>query len=277
MLSAIRTRITPGTVIATIALVFAMTGGAYAARHYLITSTKQISPKVLNALKGKPGKPGAAGANGAAGTPGPAGPAGPQGPGGAAGTGAPGAEGKPGTNGKSVIAAEEKKGGPNCKKEGGASFEVEGSGKKTFACNGTTGFTRTLPSGETETGVWSVSFPSVTVEDNYGAPLSFSIPLAEPLGGGAVHFVTTEEQEKGTAPEACPGLVAEPAATPGNLCVYQGATIAEGGTAFHALSITPPNEIDPGAGISGAIAYVGFEGTTTEADQAQGSWAVTAP
>jgi hypothetical protein len=28
----------------TIALVFAMSGGAYAANHFLITSTKQISP-----------------------------------------------------------------------------------------------------------------------------------------------------------------------------------------------------------------------------------------
>src|SRR5450759_3972001 len=90
MFSAIRTRIhlTPSTVIATLALVFAMTGGAYAASKYLITSTKQISPKVLKSLKGKAGKPGANGAQGLAGA------AGPQGPGGAAGAkGAPGAAG----------------------------------------------------------------------------------------------------------------------------------------------------------------------------------------
>ena len=29
------------------------------------------------------------------------------------------------------------------------------AGKTTLVCNGQTGFTETLPSGETETGVWS--------------------------------------------------------------------------------------------------------------------------
>jgi len=69
-------------VVATMALVFAMGGSAVAARHYLITSTGQISPRVLSALKaarvtgkegpagkeGAPGKEGAAGKNGANGT-----------------------------------------------------------------------------------------------------------------------------------------------------------------------------------------------------------------
>ena len=69
MLSALRKRLhlTPGTVIATLALVFAMTGGAYAAGKYVITSTKQISPKVLKSLKGATGKAGATGATGATG------------------------------------------------------------------------------------------------------------------------------------------------------------------------------------------------------------------
>jgi hypothetical protein len=79
MFTAVRSRITPTSLVAVAALVFAMSGGAYAAGHFLITSTKQISPKVLKALKGKPGANGASGANGATGPAGAAGGAGPAG------------------------------------------------------------------------------------------------------------------------------------------------------------------------------------------------------
>src|SRR5437870_10064689 len=47
--------------LATLALVFAMSGGALAAHHYLINSTKQISPKVLKKIEGGHGSTGAAG------------------------------------------------------------------------------------------------------------------------------------------------------------------------------------------------------------------------
>jgi hypothetical protein len=63
-------------VVATLALVFAMSGGALAAKHYLINSTKQINPKVLKSLKGNTG---AAGAPGAQGKEGPSGKEGSQG------------------------------------------------------------------------------------------------------------------------------------------------------------------------------------------------------
>ena len=67
MLSAIRRRFTYANVAMTLALVFAMSGGAYAANKYLITSTRQISPKVLKALRGASGAKGTSGAPGAAG------------------------------------------------------------------------------------------------------------------------------------------------------------------------------------------------------------------
>lgn len=70
-------------VAATLALLFAMSGGALAANHYLISSTRQISPKVLKKLKGARGPAGAAGA---AGLPGAA--------------GSPGLKGAKGTNGE---------------------------------------------------------------------------------------------------------------------------------------------------------------------------------
>jgi hypothetical protein len=85
VLSRLRPRLTYANVAATLALVFAMGGSAVAATHYLITSTKQISPKVLKELKvaGKPGPAGATGASGAGGA-----------------QGAPGANGTNGTNGE---------------------------------------------------------------------------------------------------------------------------------------------------------------------------------
>jgi hypothetical protein len=72
-------------VTATLALFFAMGGGALAAKPYVVNSTKQINPKVLKALRGKGGPIGPAGSAGAIG---------PQGKEG--GVGKEGKEGKPG-------------------------------------------------------------------------------------------------------------------------------------------------------------------------------------
>src|SRR5579862_4067412 len=126
-----RIRVTPATVIAGLALVFAMSGGAYAAKKYLITSTKQISPSVLKALQGKAG---AAGAQGAAGPAGPVGPAGPAGKDGANGTN--GANGKDGVAGKDGATGKTGTTGPAGK---------EGS---PWTAGGT------LPSEATETGTF---------------------------------------------------------------------------------------------------------------------------
>lgn len=46
-----RRHLSYANVVATVALVFAMSGGALAAAHYLITSTSQIKPSVLRTLK----------------------------------------------------------------------------------------------------------------------------------------------------------------------------------------------------------------------------------
>jgi hypothetical protein len=68
-----RKRITYANVAATMALVFSMSGGALAAKHYLVSSTKQISPKVLKKLKGNTGKTGLTGKEGPTGKEGSAG------------------------------------------------------------------------------------------------------------------------------------------------------------------------------------------------------------
>ncbi len=87
----IRRQLSYANVAATLALVFAMSGGALAASHYVITKTGQISPKVRKALKGQRGATG---------------PAGPQGKEGASGKeGATGKEGKEGAEGKAGASA----------------------------------------------------------------------------------------------------------------------------------------------------------------------------
>jgi hypothetical protein len=90
-------RVNYANVTATLALVFSMSGGALAANHYLITSTKQISPKLLKKLKGKTGATGVAGLQGKEGVPGKEGKEGKEGKGGAGG--AAGKEGKEGPRG----------------------------------------------------------------------------------------------------------------------------------------------------------------------------------
>ena len=79
MFSSGKRHVSYANVVATLALVFAMSGGALAAKHYLVSSTKQISPKVLKKLKGKTGKTGKTGATGPAGPQGAAGPQGKEG------------------------------------------------------------------------------------------------------------------------------------------------------------------------------------------------------
>ncbi|HEX5309669.1 MAG TPA: hypothetical protein VFW38_11380 [Solirubrobacteraceae bacterium] len=166
----------------TIALVFAMTGGAYAAKKYLITSTKQISPKVLKALKGAAGRTGAAG---------PVGPSGKDG-----GQGSQGVEGKEGktgaagTTGKDGVTGKE---GPTGK--AGSPWTAGG----------------TLPQGQTESGTWA--YRGSTTNGDVGTDaISYVIPLT---AAPEVEFVYAKAT--GTS---CKGSASAPTAPEGFLCVY---------------------------------------------------------
>jgi hypothetical protein len=273
MFSMIRKRFTYANVAVTVALVFAMSGGAYAASKYVITSTKQISPKVLKSLKGAKGANGANGANGAAGLTGPAGPGGPVGPGGAKGeTGASGGEGKAGVSvtSKEVTA-------PACtNKEGGSEFTAGST--KTFACNGKAGSPWTaggLPKGASEMGEWSVTQSGeVTVTTT----ISFTVPLAAALPAANVHFIGEGEGEGEKSPAAaiiskeCEGTYKAPKAASGNLCVFTNILInatlgsAVGGEGLHGFG---------GNGADRSGAQLEFLVTAKGLVLANGSWVVT--
>jgi hypothetical protein len=259
-----RMRVSPATVVAGLALVFAMTGGAYAAKRYLITSTKQISPSVLKALQGKVG---AAGAEGLAGVVGPQGAPGPRGD--------AGVEGKEGSQGPT---------GPK-----GATGAAGKSGK-----NGTTGFTESLPSEDTETGSWG--YGKTETPGRINVPISFNIPLEHALSFKNVHFIYTNGEElligenaeedlivEQVPSQECKGTAAEPTAQPGNLCVY--ATVMTGALAeiepFTAgIKVTSSEIGNPGGAGGGGAGKTGAHISITlytGATEGWGTWAVTAP
>lgn len=240
MLRGNRKRANPATVLSALALIFAMTGGAYAAGRYVITSAKQIKPSVLRQLKGK------------AGARGPAGPAGVAGPAGAAGSAAVGKEGpagKEGTPGKDGARGETGPRGPQ-----GEPWVPDG----------------TLPSGAAETGVWGLSkLSALPGLGQVHIPISFTIPLAAPLDGNHVHVI--EEGEEGAAGKGCGGGSSkEPTAEPGNLCVYIANQSNAGASAFALQNMEIEEE---GAGKTGAD----LQGLTLEeGSAARGEWVVRA-
>ncbi len=275
-----RPRLTYANVVATLALLFAMSGGALAASKYLITNTKQIKPSVLAQLKGKTGK------NGTPGTQGLTGPAGTQGPAGA--NGKDGTPGTPGTNGTSVTSVKLSKGNKECP-EGGSEFTAAG-GSKTFACNGAAGsgagFPKELPEKSTETGTWLMrSSETVTEGEFYYAPISFSIPLESSLAESKVFFVPPEQK----IAKACEGTAADPEAAAGDLCVYVTtlSNFAPPPTELLPTPILNPgvlvgNEGSSGAGRTGALIVLQSKGiipqggTAVPAENpAFGTWAVT--
>ncbi len=266
MVSMLRRNLNAPTLIAIVALVFAMVGGAVAAN--------SSGGEKAEASAGERGLRGPKGPRGARG---PAGPAGPQGPAGA--PGAPGAKGDPGAagaNGVSPVGTAFNGVKGDCN-EGGVEFK---GANTTVACNGVdgeTGFTEVLPEGKTETGIWSV----LVNEGEVGiTPVSFNIPLL-----AAPDPVLVKQGEDGTA-NGCPGLVnGTPQADPGKLCVYVNSVIGSledepnGDPPVNEFSFVNPT-IQLGSGPE-AAAPSGVLIQTSVCETAPcvdwGTWAVTAP
>ncbi len=130
----------------------------------------------------------------------------------------PGAPGKDGTSVSNTVEPP----GANCA-EGGSKFIASGT---TYACNGLNGSAGggTLPSGETETGIWGIGLggaPGTPGTANF--PISFPIPLEE---APIPTLVNANEESKPGCPGRGGGTFSEgyeptiPQADPGRLCVY---------------------------------------------------------
>ncbi len=290
----IKKHINPATILALAALVFAITGGAYAASGSggsgngggnSAGNASHATAYVAKAKKksktpaGKPGPRGPAGPAGPAGAPGPAGPAGPTGP--AGGAGAKGETGPTGPTGPQ---------GPEGKK--GETGPKGSEGKAGVIHPGNpVGSPEPLPENATETGVWAVAGLE-SASDLAQAAISFTIPLSNPLEGqtepkpaeylpGHAHYINNQDEETGLLfnktnakehPE-CPGSVEKPEATAGTLCVYGS---EERSIATSSEEVTAPavGSSEESAGRTGAILRVDVTGKNASAN---GSWAVTAP
>jgi hypothetical protein len=259
--------VTPPVAIAILALVFAMSGGAFALSGTLsITSNpnssthatlaaKKAKVKLLRGPRGPEGKQGPVG---------PPGPTGPKGEPGSAGTN--GSNGTNGGNGVSVASEPASK--AECEAGGTKFMSASGTSK---VCNGKQGAPGTfeglpLPEGKSLKGTYAantyseVAFPCASC--GAAAAVTFVAPLSkEPVS----HYIKENE----ALPPGCTGNAEEPGAESGNLCVFsQGET--------NVLAIFPPQP--PLRGKAGET--LGFEIVGVPAAKGNiyihGTWAVTA-
>ncbi len=295
-----RLHLSPATAISIVALVFAMTGGAYAITgaggsqgrgsaqspnegvthsHALVGSTlaseSKTKVKIKTGARGPAGPAGKTGPAGAPGSTGSQGPAGPQGP-----AGANGADGANGANGTSVTSAAAS--ASECGKGGGTAFTSASGTSKV--CNGTEGKKGetgapwpaggTLPEKAIEKGTWSLLYAATEADQPMSSAISFTIPLeAEP----EAHYIDREEQGKSGGPTApaikegkCSGTAEDPEAAPGNLCVFATGEL-------HLKEYLLDGQF-PAGNLINASAYgavVIGESTEEGTVQASGTWAVT--
>lgn len=253
MLSRIRDKIgTAGLIVAIVALVAALGGGAYAAgltgpeKNLIKQESKKFS-KQFSKQFAKPGPAGNAGTNGKDGT-----------------NGTNGTDGTDGAAGKSVVVSGT---APGCT-AGGVTVQVEGvSGSAKEVCNGVngqTGFTSVLPPGKTETGAFGMTRVDENLPHAEFVTLSFAIPL--PAGETyTINYIDSAGVAKmGNLSNCTGGSFAAPKANAGNLCLYANAAssglLPSGGVG------APFGQAVSGVTLSMAVAAEGFQA---------GTWAIT--
>jgi len=250
----IHRRLTYANVAMTVAALFAMAGGAYAAHKYIITSTGQIAPGVLKKLHGATGHAGPAGPAGVAGSVGP--------------VGSLGAAGKDGLTGQTGGTGPQGATGPTG--AGGVTGKAGVTG-----VTGPTGFTGvtgvTGPAPKNIMGTWSISYNATAADQPGTSAISYTLPMkSEP----ELHYIGTNEELAGEKNESdaieegkCKGNAEGPEAATGNTCVF--ALVEENAGPFLLNKILPVHFQD--SSDAGVVVADDSEGTGQVL--AFGSWA----
>ncbi len=254
------------TLVAFLALIFAMTGGAFAMNG---GGAGTAGPKTAasatvsaTASKAKPkpktGPRGPAGPAGKNGAPGATGPAGPQGP--AGGTGPAGAKGETGAAGAA-----------GAKGETGAAGAAGAPGSPWTAGG-------TLPSEKTLKGQWNVGGGNAAEHELFRTSVSYALPLAT---APTTHYIRPGAE----VPAGCLGEAKNPEAEPGNLCIFatnennslQSEFIFSFPTVCNWNTATCNSTSKTGEG-EGGLEGFGVEALAEKAGELEviGTWAVTA-
>ncbi|HEY1688093.1 MAG TPA: hypothetical protein VGF95_04440 [Solirubrobacteraceae bacterium] len=255
MISFVRRHLNYANVAVTAALVFAMSGGAFAlgggtnaAKNTGTSTSATHGGPVATAAKKSKAK--------SKSTRGPAGPRGKQGPAGPEGkvgaTGPQGSEGKVGATGPQGSEGKEGKEG----KQGEP---------------GLTGYTKYLPAGETETGYFMLHESNTAAGKHVISAISFNIPLELEEG---VYIPAVTIAVGGAPTSECPGTVQEPTAEEGYLCLYESKAANLGGEGYVKAEVFATKQT-LAATATGTELWV-----LSEAEGevwSSGTWAVTAP
>jgi hypothetical protein len=316
MFSQLRNRFGVPGVIAVIALVFAMFGGAYAASGGLTPKQKKEVKKIAKQEARKLVKAGPAGPAGPVGPAGPAGPAGAAGAQGAIGpegptgpTGADGADGTNGTNGNTILSGTT---APSAGLGNDGDFYLRtttseivgpktagvwGSGTSLKGADGAAGepgepgepgppgspwVVGTAPSNVILKGTWAIQqYTAAGAGETIHVPISTGVPV--PTGptlrvAVGAGLVNTEEDQQ-VAEALCPGTAANPTISTGLAEEFGQGVICI--YAQEQTNLTPPEGASESTnfplGSSGGGAVANFESTGAGVANGFGSWAMFTP
>ncbi|HSS39103.1 MAG TPA: hypothetical protein VLT58_10070 [Polyangia bacterium] len=106
--------------------------------------------------------------------------------------------------------------------------------------------------------------------DQFRTGVSFLLTLPTAPNASQIHYIKVGE----AVPAGCSGTVAAPAASAGNLCIFEG--VATVGVGENRGEVNPINDEAPNMSMP-VFGFGVFATCTTAPCVVEGSWAVTAP